>query len=475
MLILCVAAPLRRQMPFTNLANPDEVLSILDEHLAQYMSRRLPTRLHNEQFTTTLHTTLTRASVAGFQQMHQRFTVGVDVDKVESSATRATSTLPVDDKMRTSAAVTGVELLHATNAEVLSLAAVVIDCGSHSCRIGFAGEDAPRHSFPTVVAYEDPRRGTFIGQDAFERTGLRMRRPLDGGRIVDFDDMERIWFYSIREKLDTTLGERPVMLADFTFAPTDQCLRACEVMVETVGVPALALCGTATWSLFATGKTTGIVVDIGYSHGRVTPVVDGYLVRNATNAFHLAGRDIDEAIMRCVAGRSLHQDDLTRIKAEHAQVRDWQGWSGCEGINNFQCANDSQPLSLSGPELEEAAEILFDPSLTGQELITGGIHELVSRTITRLDDDLQKDLLSSVVLTGGTTHLRGFQSRLKSELAASCNVSSASVRTFHGDAWLGGSILASCGSFNSWLTKESYMEHGRSAVLQFACSGAFLG
>ena len=50
------------------------------------------------------------------------------------------------------------------------------------------------------------------------------------------------------------------------------------MMFEKFGVPAFALGHQAVLSLFAAGKTTGLVVDCGHSVTNIVPVKDGRFV-----------------------------------------------------------------------------------------------------------------------------------------------------------------------------------------------------
>lgn len=101
-----------------------------------------------------------------------------------------------------------------------------------------------------------------------------------------------------------------------------------------------------------------------------------------------------------------------------------------------------------------------------------GIADLAMEAINRCDVDVRKDMYGGVVLTGGSSLFTGLRDRLDRELqehapqAAKIKVVSPAnsiERRF--SAWIGGSILASLGSFQQlWMSKKEFEEHGASLM-----------
>ncbi|MCJ8744963.1 hypothetical protein PDJAM_G00124790, partial [Pangasius djambal] len=81
-------------------------------------------------------------------------------------------------------------------------------------------------------------------------------------------------------------------------------------------------------------------------------------------------------------------------------------------------------------------------------------------------------LYGSVIVTGGNTLLQGFTERLNRELSQKAPPSmrlkliasnSSMERRF--SSWIGGSILASLGTFQQmWISKQEYDEGGKQSV-----------
>ncbi|KAI9219926.1 actin family [Blastocladiella britannica] len=100
------------------------------------------------------------------------------------------------------------------------------------------------------------------------------------------------------------------------------------------------------------------------------------------------------------------------------------------------------------------------------------IPDLIRKAMAAVDADVRPSLLANVVLAGGTaTQVPGFSERIVHELhqmypGAKIKVVSGNTlpeRKF--SAWLGGSVLASLGTFHQmWISKKEYEEHGKSIV-----------
>lgn len=136
-----------------------------------------------------------------------------------------------------------------------------------------------------------------------------------------------------------------------------------------------------------------------------------------------------------------------------------------------------------GPDRFKVPEVFFQPRLLGswpgQDPVKGldgadprSLPEVIMQCINLCDVDVRKELFSSVVMTGGSSQFNGLRDRLERELlevgpqAARIKVMAPAnnlERRF--SVWIGGSILASLGSFQQmWMSKREYEEHGASLI-----------
>ena len=82
---------------------------------------------------------------------------------------------------------------------------------------GFAGDDAPRAVFPTIIGR--PRQkgleDFYIGEEAqTNRRMLNLTYPIQRGIVTNWEDMEKIWHYTFYNQLQVEPQERRVLLTE---------------------------------------------------------------------------------------------------------------------------------------------------------------------------------------------------------------------------------------------------------------------
>jgi actin-related protein 4 len=99
------------------------------------------------------------------------------------------------------------------------------------------------------------------------------------------------------------------------------------------------------------------------------------------------------------------------------------------------------------------------------------ILSLIKQSLSQVDVDIRPTLLANVVVTGGSSLIPGLVQRLNIELDRmypSTRVrmhASGNVVERKFGSWIGGSIMASLGTFHQmWISKKEYEEHGAGIV-----------
>ncbi|EFJ32170.1 hypothetical protein SELMODRAFT_266988 [Selaginella moellendorffii] len=404
------------------------------------------------------------------------------------------------------------------------VSAIVVDLGSHSCKAGYAGEDAPKAVFPSAVGSvgEKPSSTYYVGNQAiqFRRDFMEVSPALKDGLVADWDIVESIWDHAFKERLLIDPKEHPMLLAEASFNPQQHREKTVELMFEKYGVPAVFLAKNAVLTSFASGRATSLVADCGGGSTTVAAVHDGYVLHKAVLRSPIGGEVLTDCLLKILESKNVNIRPRYSFKKKEPvngefeivnldfpnttdSYRRYMQRVIAADIKETVCrvpdgifdehsyANiPTTPYELpDGHTIEVGAErfkvpdLMFNPALIqtipGMEkygvdtgLTLRGLPQMVSDCIGKCDVDIRRELFSTILLAGGTASMQQLKERLEKDLveeapqAARVKVlASGNTIERRFSVWIGGSILASLGSFQQmWFSKAEYEEHGPSYV-----------
>nr|XP_019532457.2 actin-like [Aedes albopictus] len=334
---------------------------------------------------------------------------------------------------------------------------VVIDNGSGWIKAGLAGEDEPSAVFPTVAERNEE------GQDSTRVNPIRL------GSIIDWDAMEKVWHYTLHDRLKVAPEDHPVLLTDVPLNPKAYREKMAQIMFETFSCPAVYMANQAVLSLYAAGRTSGIVLDCGHDVSHIVPVYRGHAVPHAIKRLVFAGRSLTDYLADLLTDRgipSLEIDTVREIKEKLGYVAlDFDKELSTTSDKYFQLPN-GKSITI-GQERFRCAEALFQPLLL--DLESPGVHQALHDSVMQCDIDVRKELFGNVILAGGSSMFGGIRERLELELRSLAPSTVkikvvAPVQRMY-SAWRGGSNLASLASCQKlWITREEYDEFGLEVV-----------
>ncbi|XP_075405015.1 actin-related protein T3 [Tenrec ecaudatus] len=362
---------------------------------------------------------------------------------------------------------------------------VVIDNGSGVIQTGLAGSREPQFVVPNLVGRtrgqgrEAPgAEELFVGDRAQDgHSSLSISYPVERGLITSWGDMETVWKHVYDHNLKLKPSDGPVLITEPALNPLVNRQKTSEVFFEHLGVPAFFMSVQGVLALFASGFTTGFVLDSGAGVTQSIPIFDGYCLPHGVQQLNLAGLDLTKYLMTLLKNRG-----ITLLGAADKKIAEDIKETCCYVATNYEEEMARKPECLEKAyqlpdgksiklcrELFVCPEALFTPCLLN--LAAPGIDQMCFNSIMKCDTDLRNSFFSNIVLAGGSTSFLGLEKRLVQEIAklapANTPVQVTAPPERQSSVWMGGSILASLSAFQDmWVTAAEYKEVGPNIVHQ---------
>eukprot|EP01060_Flectonema_neradi_P037425 TRINITY_DN7531_c4_g1_i2.p1 TRINITY_DN7531_c4_g1~~TRINITY_DN7531_c4_g1_i2.p1 ORF type:complete len:377 (+),score=78.59 TRINITY_DN7531_c4_g1_i2:174-1304(+) len=366
--------------------------------------------------------------------------------------------------------------------------AMVIDMGRHETKFGAAHTSTDMMGRVRTLIGVDDTWLPYIGSrlDAAKKTGRlsKLINPLLGD--INYDVAEKLWAYTYEQTgggWDSS--EHPILSVSPSRVPRKVVEDTTQVLFERFNVPSLQYIPSAVSSLYGAGKMQGIAVDMGTTT-TVTPVYNGTVQQYAVAESDVGGAILDR-----------YYEDFLSARIGPVEAPNWthfvkESTSKCSLSFNDALAGKVYPTGLSdrssldqsvtlqlpdgkelvvsiGKEAILGSEVLFRPSYAPHRLSMLSVPEVLWECVQSLPFSLAKELVESVVISGGTSLISGFSDRLPGEIDCISTCQLKPKVTIPRErvelSWKGASIAATLPQFEEmWITKQQYNEIGPSVA-----------
>lgn len=348
------------------------------------------------------------------------------------------------------------------------------------------------------------KRDAVVGEDAFAyRAGLDLCYPIgEKGKVVDFDAFEDLLSYSVECGLRCDMKGRPVLLCETYNQEKDTREREVQLLFETFQVDSAYVSVSSVLAMYATGQTTGIILECGSGRTLVIPVYEGYPVSHGVVEHCFAGRDMASLLAKRISEHEKNREmsvDLNNAYGVYLmesslipQVVDFTAKDSMPGsqpsapdISSKFSLPDGREVYVDAAMIKECQDMYFSPSTdiaqSGDKPCqpASGLLQHAETCLRKMDIEVSR-IRESFILTGGVSSCKGFYERFVTSfepMATKYNIRarkpfSKCCASWRGHvkhpchlAWYGGSILASLQTYGSmWIKKREYEESGPEIV-----------
>uniref|UniRef100_A0A2H1W220 SFRICE_010815 n=1 Tax=Spodoptera frugiperda TaxID=7108 RepID=A0A2H1W220_SPOFR len=356
---------------------------------------------------------------------------------------------------------------------------VVIDNGSFNLKAGFACDNHPVCIFRNTVGRPKYLKGTYgktpyevyVGDEAVQRVDeLDLNYPVYRGKIIHWDNMERVWHHVFYRELKAAPEDRAVLLSCAPTTTMKDKVKCCEIFFESLNSPGLCVKPQSVLSLFGSGCATGMSVDLGHDITGINPVYEGGSIEYANMETNMSAYHVSEYIKESLLQRDLNLGpDIDKV-VEELRTKYVYVTKNCAVTRQQYMKTYKLPSGEEVDVSEEvfmAGELYFQPELVLNKKVNClSLPDAILTSSLKCDSDLQPELFDAIVVHGGMT-VPGLCKRLSLELKSLLNrpVNIIESSEAYGVAWMGGAVFAgSRESQRVWVTQKQFEEHGERIV-----------
>jgi len=267
---------------------------------------------------------------------------------------------------------------------------IIMDNGSGYLKCGFAGDQFPRQTVPSIIGTPELKTGGKVGDiqlkewhaghEANEyRHLLKIEHPIGEGRVNNWDSFCKLWEYTLENNLGMKdaykMNDKKILVTEAALNPKANREKLAELIFEKFNFSGCYFETQALLSLMAEGRNEGLVFDSGDGVSHVIPIHEGYIINAAVKKINLAGRHVTEYLSKPLQQRGYAFNTSADFETVR-EIKEAQCYVAYDTEAEKKLALETTLLDKDyklpngqtiriGAERFEAAEILFTPIVAG--------------------------------------------------------------------------------------------------------------
>ncbi|MBY9010661.1 MAG: hypothetical protein KGD74_12410 [Candidatus Lokiarchaeota archaeon] len=385
------------------------------------------------------------------------------------------------------------------NSENNYLTPLILDIGSNNFRLGWAGGDFPDIIAPSVyvdiadylftsdISGSDTISGLeeifldtdtqihLVGFDALKYQNILKIREFS--KEKDYNILSKFfshYYQQLNIPVESHFKQPLIIITPFYKSELEKS-KLQEVFFNSLNFPYILFLPESQAILSTLQKSSGIVVNIGESYTSISSIFHGFTNLMARDMFPITGKNITNYLLNLILSKISSSKNTYLDKKITKEIKD--KISLCildpkeerkrvkEGLTKYDRIidlPDGSKLKLNS-ERFLLSEPLFDPKIIHIDYI--GLAEAISKVVMSWDRENWEELLSNVILSGGSSLITGLSERIEVELQKffseklkpKIKVVAASGRENMG--WIGASVLFSKDQLKKgWIRNPSHQE-----------------
>ncbi len=356
---------------------------------------------------------------------------------------------------------------------------LILDIGTSTFRMGWAGNDFPDIIAPSV--YVDITDYLFSSDviEGLEEIFINKEKIEDylfGDKCLKYEHILKVhefkkesnfnifkkFFYYYYEQLNITLENRfkqPIIIIT-SFLMTDiEKAKLKDIFFSHFNFPELIFLSESQAIISTMQKSNGVIINIGESYTTISTILHGFINIIARDVFPIAGKELTNHFLNMIltgvgSRKNLYLDKwlakeikekvslcILDVKGEENRIKE-----GLTKYNQIINLPDGTSLEINS-ERFTLSEPLFDPKIIHVDYM--GLAEATAKVIKIWERENWESLISNIILSGGTSLIPGLKERIKNELSHHFSekmkdkINVIAVSGLENMAWIGGSILYS--------------------------------